>query len=220
LAERPTPLNVEAYRAKVDEKTRQDAIAALLRSSGVGARHSALPERREHPWWRKHDAMENRLGTGMLVAVLGGNGSGKTQLASSLVLATCERAKRGLYATASELLMELRATFGQRFGMTERDWLDHYTSAALLAIDEYHRRGETAWEDTMLEMLVDRRYREKQDTILISSLDPEEFRECVGRAIWGRLMETGGIVKCDWESFRSAKRIGELLQKGDHCERD
>jgi len=61
----------------------------------------------------------------------------------------------------------------------------------------------TPWEDRMLTALVDYRYSQKRDTVLISNLKRDEFETSMGNSILSRMVEAGGIIECGWPSFRS-----------------
>ncbi len=69
-------------------------------------------------------------------------------------------------------------------------------------IDELQLRSETAAEEVKLSEIVDARYKEKKDTLLISNLAVEDFNKMVGASIASRINETGEVHLCNWESFR------------------
>jgi DNA replication protein DnaC len=65
-------------------------------------------------------------------------------------------------------------------------------------------RGETPWEDRLLTHLIDRRYASEKDTLLITNQSKESFIQSIGPSAASRIVEVGGIVTCDWPSYRKA----------------
>jgi len=54
----------------------------------------------------------------------------------------------------------------------------------------------------MLFELLNRRYNDLKDTILIANKSKAEFQDYIGPSLASRMNETGGIVECNWPSFR------------------
>ena len=108
-----------------------------------------------------------------------------------------------MYARTVELFMDIKTAYDPE-GPTEASVLRRYALPALLVLDEAQERGDTDWENRMLTYLIDRRYGEMKDTLLVSNLKADDFRSAIGLSIYSRLVETGGIVVCDWPSFRAA----------------
>ena len=204
---KPLPPEEEARRQAQRERERAESSAHRLRELMAEAR---APKRqlanreldRSGPWGEKYVKILGMLGTGFIVALIRHRGNGKTQMAVELIRHNAEQSKRSLYATATEFFMDVKATYRTDARESERDVLNRYGKPALLVLDEIGRRGETDWEDRLLFELVDRRYRDVKDTLLLSNQDGAQFETAVGAAITSRLNETGGIVECDWESFR------------------
>ncbi len=150
----------------------------------------------------KIEVLEAKLGTGMLFALLGTRGTGKTQMAAELCKIAATKGIMARYNMAMEFFMELKETYRQHSERTEADVIRSYCSPQLLILDEVHERGETEWEDRLLTAMIDKRYSALKDTILISNQTPKVFCKTIGNSILSRLHETGGIVVCDWKSFR------------------
>jgi len=101
-----------------------------------------------------------------------------------------------------EFFLEIKASFRPDSTVTEKQVIEEFIRPKLLIIDETQERGETKWEDGLLTHLIDRRYRQERDTLLISNQTKEAFAESIGASIASRIIETGGIVLCNWPSFR------------------
>lgn len=109
--------------------------------------------------------------------------------------------------------LALRATYSKDVPDTEGDVLSAFVAIRLLVIDEVGVRGEKPFEDRMLTTLIDERYDRKRDTVLISNQTAADFRAVLGESIVDRLRETGGIIECNWRSFR-----GRLVETAEVLE--
>ena len=109
------------------------------------------------------------------------------------------------YVWMIEIFMAIKATFSKQAVRAETEELQRFISPQLLIIDEAHDRGDTAWEDRVLSYLIDKRYGDLRDTLIVSNQKPDEFKKSIGPSIYSRLIETGGIIECIWPSFRQAE---------------
>jgi len=180
------------------------AETAGMAASGVPLRHLKQTALENDSWHAKLESVKGRIGEGVIVCLIGPRGTGKTQMAVSLARIVCRAGRSARYATAMGIFLELQETFdgGKK---SSRGVIDEYTKPSLLIIDEMHERGETGWEDRVLTHLIDRRYGNLRDTILISNQTKDQMLAAVGPSVASRLSETGGIVTCDWKSFRTKK---------------
>jgi len=100
--------------------------------------------------------------------------------------------------------LDLKAGYRDK-GAAEKQVIEQYCTPSLLILDEVQERGETPWEDRILGHLIDRRYGAQKDTLLISNQTKENFLSSIGESAASRIRETGGMIICDWESYRSSK---------------
>lgn len=157
------------------------------------------------PWRRTFHALRDKLGTGFTAALCGGRGNGKTQMA--VLLCQCEKLERrgtASFATATDFLMDVKATYRQGSDKCEADVLRDYLAPTLLVLDEFDKRAGTEWEQSLLFHLLNHRYNAVKDTLLVSNLAPDAFKALVGESVASRMQEGGGIVECAWPSFRGA----------------
>ena len=164
-----------------------------------------LVEREAHPqWWAEHDRIIGMLGQGMLISLVGKFGAGKTVIAACLIqqLIRCGGFRTGLYTTAPRFFRTLHDA--RNDGLSERGALRPFWEAELLIIDEAHERANTDFEDRRLQEIIDVRYGRRMDTLLISNLGPNEFAASIGDGAVDRLAHAGGIITCNWPSFRNA----------------
>jgi DNA replication protein DnaC len=176
--------------------------------SGIPVRHrdEVFGSGEWNDWLGK---LGDMVGSGFLMALLGDRGTGKTQMGAELVrywiriqTEALASAHAPRYVKAMEIFMAIKSSYGG--GGREKDVISTFTGPKLLIIDEASERGETDWENRMMTYIIDKRYDAKLDTLLISNQRRDAFLESVGDSITSRLVETGGIITCNWESFRKA----------------
>lgn len=152
--------------------------------------------------WRKaRDAAWRIACNRGMVALCGNRGSGKTQIACDILREFCKAGQKAIYTTAIDMFIDLRTPI-QTGKESEREVLERFCKPTMLVIDEIQERGQTFWEDRLLTYIIDRRYRDMRATIIIANLLPEQFRQHLGESAWDRLRGTGGLVICEWPSFR------------------
>lgn len=78
-----------------------------------------------------------------------------------------------------------------------------WSRPGLLVIDEAQERGDTEFEQRMLTNLIDKRYGMLKDTLIISNLSPDAFGTAMGPSIMSRMQQCGGMMVCDWPSYRA-----------------
>lgn len=188
-----------------DMATGRIAVSAgvLFVKSECPKRHSRTIDESKSPtaWIDERDKIIKALGTGFLYALVGRRGPGKTQMAQQAILWSVGNERPALYTRAMSIFLELRATFGDEHD-SELAVIQKHRQPRLLVIDEMQERGETPWEDRMLNHLIDLRYGDMTDTLLIANLKPKALMGSLGESIGDRLGETGGIIECKWPSFR------------------
>ncbi|MEE9602564.1 MAG: ATP-binding protein [Thermoguttaceae bacterium] len=177
--------------------------AKLYHESGISPRHQRGDLDDSPPeWLAARKKLIGQLGTGFLIALVGRRGPGKTQLAQQLIMQASAIQKASLYARAMTMIIELQTANSQLAQDSRQSVVGRYVAPDLLVVDECQERGETDFENRMLNHIIDFRYGEMRDTLLIANLTPEALQESIGESIADRLRETGGIMVCDWPSFR------------------
>ena len=176
----------------------------------------AIPRPSNPKWDAIRDLLVAQAGShcGFLVALLGQSGTGKTQLAVSVIRECCGHGgATARYVKAIDLFRDLRRAYSAPAKGESADAEDEivrtWTGYDLLVIDECHQRGRTDWEANSLINLLDRRYDEMNATILIANQDKEGFANEMGPSVVSRMHETGEAIVCDWPSFR---KIGQWKQ--------
>lgn len=198
----PNPVDVDRRREARNAEERSALIRDLRSRWNAPRRHVLRNPPRAGPWGDTLATLEARLGTGVLVALVGPRGTGKTQMAVELMKAVTAGGQSALYRTTAEFLMLLKGTYRGDPGRTELDVFKAHRKPSLLVLDEFTRRLETEWENQVLFELLNHRYADMTDTVLTGNLARTDFEAHLGLSLLSRLQEGGGIVECLWPTFR------------------
>lgn len=191
-----------AHKAAAEEKVRRDKVASLRFAWGAPKRHLQCEPVQDGPWGAALSVLKPRLGNGLLAGLVGGRGTGKTQIAIELMKCSTENLQSARFCTAMEFFMQVKATYGGDSQRDEASVLKQFQAPALLVIDEAGKRGGSDWENNLLFEVVNRRYNDLKDTILIDNRTREDFIATTGPSLASRMNECGGIIECNWKSFR------------------
>ena len=198
---------VALQRDRQDQEERQRLIQyhTLLKEACVPERHRKLISpavlKEGNLWSESYARMRDKIGQGFLAAFLGPRGTGKTQMAVCLIDDACRNNRTARYVKALDLFRELRATFRDD-GENELSVVRRFRKYHLLVIDEAHERGNTDFESRTLTNIIDHRYDDAKDTVLISNDSLQAFAAAIGPSIVDRLNETGEAIEFDWPSYR------------------
>jgi DNA replication protein DnaC len=199
--------NQAEYDARrAEEIRRQDRIRTenLRREWNAPRRHIENRSKIVHagPWLETKTKVLERIGTGFLIGLIGTRGNGKTQLAIEAMFEATSRGLSARYLSAMEFFLAIKSSYAPASPETEDMVLKRLAKIRLLVIDELAKRGESDWENRLLFELIDRRYRNMFDTVVIANQSASEFNASVGPSMADRMNESGGIIECTWESFR------------------
>lgn len=168
-------------------------------------RHRQKVEEMSGPGLEKAKALMPVIERGAMLVLFGDRGRGKTQIATWIACNLAQKGRTpGYYLKAFDLFVEIKSTWAKGSEQSEKDVSDYYKNVAYLAVDEAHERGETDWENRTMRNILDHRYDSCLPTIIIGNWQtPEQIRESLGASIADRITETGGLVWCNWESYRA-----------------
>jgi DNA replication protein DnaC len=149
---------------------------------------------------------------GVIVALIGPRGVGKTTIAAQLII---DRAmndgllpwhRRPPYRKLSALIARFKAIYADFGSIDSERLLERHNSLCrdhpLVVIDELHDCDDQRIKNRLLTDTIDKRYGNLVDTVLISNQSPAEFAETTSDSVLSRLKEHGRIVHCTWESWR------------------
>lgn len=191
-------------RHELEQKHEHERKVTQLRYGWNAPRRQLSNESidRSGPWGEAFKKIVKKLGTGMLIGLCGNRGPGKTQIGVELMRLVTDKLRSAQYETAMGFFMQIKGTYRRDSERTEEGIIEDYVGVRLLVLDEIGKRGDTDWEDRLLCELIDRRYRDMRDTLLIANQDKGTFLTAIGPSIASRMQECGGIIECNWPSFR------------------
>lgn len=200
--EKQAEIDSRASKAKV--KQDNIAIADLRSRWGAPARHVACNPSEQPEWSAVLAKLKEVLepSTGRLIGLVGVRGNGKTQLAVEAMKFKTGLLRDCRFTTAVEFFIRIKSTYRRDSESDEMEVLKEFQKPSLLVIDEIGKRGSSDWENTMLFELLNRRYNDMNDTILIDNRTRQDFTDSIGPSLASRMSEGGGIIECNWESFR------------------
>lgn len=185
-----------------EERQRLGRVNDIRARSGAWKRHMECHPKTEGAWGEKFTMLHSRLGSGFLSAIVGIGGNGKTQMGIELLKIVTAKEQSALFTTAASFFTAVKGTYRKDSDESEAEVLLRYRKPRLLIIDEFGKRSESEWEMTQLFELINNRYGDMTDTLLIDNRKREEFITTIGPSLASRMMETGGIIEASWESFR------------------
>jgi DNA replication protein DnaC len=152
-------------------------------------------------WGQKLTQVKGMIGKGFMAALVGLHGNGKTQFGVEVLRESAQQLRTGLFTSATAFFMDIKAAYKDKNTDAEKDVIARYCKPQTLIIDEMSKRGETEWENRLLFHLINERYNEDLDTLMMANQDKDEFIESIGPAMTRRLNETGGLIECKWSAF-------------------
>lgn len=188
--------------AQREGELRQIKVAELRRTWGAPTRHVEAVACFGGDWGATYQAILSKLHSGLLAALVGGRGTGKTQMAVELMRVVTGKLMSARFITATDFFIQIKGTYRKDAEEKEADVLKRFQRPPLLVIDEIGKRGETDWESNLLFELINRRYNDKTDTVLIDNRSAQDFTAAIGPSLASRMVECGGIIECNWKSFR------------------
>lgn len=180
-----------------------NAMAEHLSERGFPSRHISTIGKMDGPGWRKAKELETKAtGKDCMLILCGDRGPGKTQIATYWA----SKLKSSRYYRAHDLMEAIRGKFSdiKAEALESKQTLTDAKQCALLVLDEYSELAGSEYDKRTLTNLLDYRYGEKKSTIIITNTSIDKAPAEVGRSVWSRFEETGGIVLCDWPSYRKA----------------
>jgi DNA replication protein DnaC len=162
-----------------------------------------IPEQTESSEWSAQWCkLSSTLGSGVIAVIIGNRGAGKTQMAVCAIRQACKSERSALYSKAMNFFLDVRSSYQKESLKTEREIIQEYLKPELLVIDAIENRSDSAFENLLLNYLIDMRYDAEKDTILIGNLNETEFAASMGLSIVDRIHECGIKIVCTWKSFR------------------
>lgn len=163
----------------------------------------------QDPRWTEALALAREaLANGSLV-LLGNRGTGKSQLAVSLLAEACQRKdsdspRPPQMLLLSDMLLRLRATFSPEADTTERQEMEKISQASLLIVDELQDGSGTTWAEQKLTDCIAARYQKQLPTVFCANVSEDKLADALGASISDRFTEgSSGVLDMNWASVRA-----------------
>jgi DNA replication protein DnaC len=99
-----------------------------------------------------------------------------------------------IFLPSVDLFFELKSTFNSK-SEDEMDIIKKYERTPLLVIDDVGSEKVSDWSRQMFYLLVDRRYRNMNPTIITSNLSLQQIAELIDERISSRICEMGIVTE-------------------------
>lgn len=213
------PLSEEAYRARLMTAEIFPTIERWGFERRFQCTHPEMHPRQLRMCERVREKLARK---GAIIAMVGERGLGKTTVAAQLAIEQAltnhreatkpegpRRIEHFIYRKCAKIVTRYKPLFAD-FGSIETDSLlesldNLCRNQEFLVIDELHECDDMKFKRIVITDLIDRRYANCRDTILIANQTGEEFAATIGDSILSRLEEHGAILECKWPSYRSAQ---------------
>jgi DNA replication protein DnaC len=203
---------MQPERLEMMEKAKPSVnVIEKLAKAGFPQRHRENLKAMSGPGLDKARELLPRVLAGdCLLLLYGDRGPGKTQMATWWAARRVLAGKpAGIYAKCADIFQDIKRTWddgGKSIG-TEFDILRRYQTTPFLVIDEVHEISgqKSDWAPRTLINILDHRYDDRKTTVLIANFGKEQLKAEINPSIQSRAVETGGMVHCDWPSYRVAK---------------
>lgn len=203
ILENPDTMKAETLSEQLPSPENLTKALSHWRESRITDRHKLFkPENSASTEWNEQwIKLKSVLGNGIIAVLIGNRGAGKTQMAVCAIREMCRRAHPAQYVKALNFFLDIRETY-QNKEKSENEIINKYCAPKLLVIDAVENRSESAFENLLLNHLIDMRYDQVKDTILIGNQTESEFAASMGPSIVDRIHECGIKIICNWKSFR------------------
>ena len=204
-----------SYTTFLKRVLRQERDAQVTRAMEYRIKRASLPERWSlgtYPW-EKQPSLERRVveqlaeldfvQTGENIVFIGETGTGKTGIASALLLKALEAGYRGLFIKAQDLFDDMYASLADR---SSRKLINRLSRIDLLLIDEMGYLNLRPEQTNIFFKLMEERYGRKA-TIITTNLEYEAWHDFLGnkemvKALLDRLRHRCHTLRIDGPSLR------------------
>jgi DNA replication protein DnaC len=199
---------------------RRKDLEKALRQMGIGERHLSCSFENYKGGERVKRVCEEFIESPFDLVLSGGPGTGKTHLAVAIFryLATeghIDNGKdwfwykgnsfrlgdfTGLFISVPELLADIRSTYNDP-KKDEQQLIERITSVDYLILDDLGAEKSTEWSISTLYLIIDKRYRAMNPTIVTTNLSIDEIGQGLSRRIASRL-SSGKVITIKAPDYR------------------
>lgn len=182
--------------------------AVLIGNSGIPRRYQGWTWDRLDVGGHNRQVVEALQAYDPTVPMAGGfllcgkTGTGKTTLACLVGLTWLHRGLRVRFRAMQDLLAEVRATFGDQSGESERSVFRKLAKADLLILDDLGAERDTDWGRATVRFLIETVYNEATPCLCTTNLTPPDLQETYHGRSYGRLREMMRLLPLTGKSYR------------------
>jgi DNA replication protein DnaC len=169
--------------------------------TGFPKRHVKSLEKMHGPaLHRAQELRETVESRDCLLVLCGKRGPGKTQIATFWA----QSFKFPAYFKAHDLIHAIRGEFSQDL-KDRKDAKSAIKRAKLrdyLVIDEFSELAGSDYEKRSIVNIIDHRYDQMKATVIVTNTEEKDLAKSLGASIVSRCRESGGVIVCDWPSYR------------------
>lgn len=143
------------------------------------------------------------LDTGRSLILCGNVGNGKTHLAIGVAHEIIKQQCYPLFVSTINAIRHIKDTWRKDSEISESRAIQDFIKPDLLILDEVGVQHGSETERLILFDIINGRYNQQKPSILISNLSLEELPRFLGKRVFDRLRESGGMaVPFTWASYR------------------
>lgn len=151
---------------------------------------------------------------GSMILLFGHSGTGKTGLATWWEWRRLHTTKKhGQFFTLQELYSRVKECWHKERKQSEHEFVTEFCKCPYTVIDEIDEGKGTDWEMSTFFDILNRIYNACGTVVLISNLDVEELKARYSKKLLERISEAGGLVHCNWPSYRAKKITAKSMPK-------
>ena len=189
-----------------DENLRKMKCEELWRACQIPLLHRKFVEARTKVEKDRKEVLDTlifALGTGFIYGIHADNDKGKTQVGAWLCRIACNRGKSAMYIRVADLFVGLHAAITNEHGSVLEKARADLCIPCLLVLDEFGKyKSDSTFAPQELENILDKRHTSNHDTLILTNLRLEPFRDRLGPGICSRIKDGGGFIHKDGPSFR------------------
>jgi len=205
----------EKHQAEL-KKRRSNSIVKMFNHSGIPLRHqqcgfnnyiadtnemkNALDVAQGYV-----NSFQTRNAKGQGLLMLGAPGTGKTHLAAAICKDAIRQGYISLFTGTLEAIQIIKQSYEKDSGYSELQAINQFVACDLLVLDEVGVQHHTDAERVYLSEIINKRYEHMKPTILLTNLNVEELKKCMGQRVVDRLRHVNKVVVFNWESHRGKK---------------
>jgi DNA replication protein DnaC len=152
------------------------------------------------------DNIKERVSEGEGTLFCGNPGTGKSFLSGAIANTAIKLGYTVVYQPVPELLSSIRKTYGKKKledgELTEWDILEGLYLCDILILDDIGAEKYSEWVESILYMIISRRYDTKKPIIASTNCSLKELEERLGRRSIDRIIEMCRIAECRATSYR------------------